>query len=153
MTWSTNAVTYLGGVISAHNIAQKDIGLRKQGAHLVDSRTSGSLNNTTSRPKSVSLLYGAECRRIVATDVNKLNVFHNSCLRKSCNIYWGNKFFHDDLYQETRCASIDLEVKKRRLRWLDHVLRMPQVRILKVALRWTPPGKKKRGRPKTTWRM
>ena len=75
MTWSTNAVTYLGGVISAHNIAQKDIGLRKQGAHLVDSRTSGSLNNTTSRPKSVSLLYGAGCRRIVATDVNKLNVF------------------------------------------------------------------------------
>ena len=25
-------------------------------------------------------------------------------------------------------------------------------RIPKVALRWTPPGKRKAGRPKTTWR-
>jgi hypothetical protein len=31
-------------------------------------------------------------------------------------------------------------------------MRMPQERIPKVALRWTPPGKRKRGRPKTTWR-
>ena len=25
-------------------------------------------------------------------------------------------------------------------------------RIPKTALRWTPPGKRKRGRPRTTWR-
>ena len=25
-------------------------------------------------------------------------------------------------------------------------------RIPKVALHWTPPGKRKRGRPRTTWR-
>ena len=74
------------------------LGLIKQGAHLVDSRTSGRLTNTTSRPKSVSttatlnvLMYGAECRRIVTTDVNKLNAFHNSCLRNICNIYWPKK--------------------------------------------------------------
>ena len=29
---------------------------------------------------------------------------------------------------------------------------MPQERIPKVALRWTPAGRRKRGRPKTTWR-
>ena len=28
---------------------------------------------------------------------------------------------------------------------------MDQARIPKVALRWTPPGKRKPGRPKTTW--
>ena len=32
------------------------------------------------------------------------------------------------------------------------VLRMSPERMLKVALRWTPAGKRKRGRPKTTWR-
>ena len=36
--------------------------------------------------------------------------------------------------------------------WLGHVLRMPQDSIPKVALRWTPTGKRNRGRPKTTWR-
>ena len=35
---------------------------------------------------------------------------------------------------------------------LGHVLRMPQDYIPKVALRWTPTGKRNRGRPKTTWR-
>ena len=45
-----------------------------------------------------------------------------------------------------------MEIKRRRLRWLGHVLRMDQARIPKVALRWTPPGKRKTGRPKTTWR-
>ena len=29
---------------------------------------------------------------------------------------------------------------------------MSSERISKVALRWTPAGKRKRGRPKTTWR-
>jgi len=29
---------------------------------------------------------------------------------------------------------------------------MSPERIPKVALRWTPAGKRKRGRPKTTWR-
>ena len=46
-----------------------------------------------------------------------------------------------------------MEIKCRRIRWLGHVLRMDQTRIPKVALRWTPPGKRKPGRPKTTWRQ
>ena len=29
---------------------------------------------------------------------------------------------------------------------------MPPERIPKVGLRWSPAGKRKRGRPKTTWR-
>jgi hypothetical protein len=44
------------------------------------------------------------------------------------------------------------EIRQRRLTWLGHVLRMDQNRIPKVALRWTPPGKRKSGRPKMTWR-
>ncbi len=42
--------------------------------------------------------------------------------------------------------------KCRWLRWLGHVLRMDQHSIPKVALRWTPPGKRRQGRPKITWR-
>ena len=51
------------------------------------------------------------------------------------------------------CNSAVLEIKRRRLRWLGHVLRMPGDNIPKVAQRWTPPGKRKRGRPKMTWRQ
>ena len=98
------------------------------------------------------LLYGSECWRIVKRNINKINAFHNSRLRRICNIFWPNKISNKDLYQKTGCTSIDLEINKRRLRWLGHVLRMSPERIAKVALRWTPAGKRKRGRPKTTWR-
>ena len=58
-----------------------------------------------------------------------------------------------ELYKKTGCNSAVLEIKRRRLRWLGHVLRMLKDSISKVALRWTPPGKRKRGRLKMTWRQ
>ena len=36
--------------------------------------------------------------------------------------------------------------------WIGHVLCKDVNSITKVAIHWTPEGKRKRGRPKTTWR-
>ena len=154
--------TYLGSVISTDNSAQKDIKARLSKARCAFSRLKNiwksknySLRTKVriynSNVKSV-LLYGSECWRIVKSDINKVNVFHNNCLRRICNIFWPNKISNSDLYQKTGCTSVEQEIKKRQLRWLGHVLRMSPERIPKVALRWTPAGKRKRGRPKTTWR-
>lgn len=97
-------------------------------------------------------MYGSECWRVVKEDMSKIEAFHNSCLRKICNIYWTNTISNTNLYIKTRSNTISQEIKIRRLRWLGHVFRMPCERIPKVALRWTPPGKRKRGRPRITWR-
>lgn len=43
-------------------------------------------------------------------------------------------------------------LRKYRWRWIGHVLRKPTNDITKVALRWTPGGKRSKGRPRTTWR-
>ena len=43
-------------------------------------------------------------------------------------------------------------ILRRRWRWIGHVIRREADSITKTALRWTPEGKRKRGRPKTTWR-
>ena len=102
--------------------------------------------------KSV-LLYGSECWRVTKTDMCRVESFHNRCLRRICRIFWPNTISNIDLYTETGSRSIVAEIKRRRLRWLGHVLRMDENRIPKIALRWTPPGKRKRGRPKTTWRQ
>ncbi|XP_068703948.1 uncharacterized protein [Montipora foliosa] len=136
---------------------QKDIKARCAFSRL---KTSGNLNSRALRLKCASttlnvksvLLYGSECWRTVKRDINKVSVFHNSCLRKICNIFWPNKICNNDLYKKTGRTGIDLEIKKRQLKWLGHVLRMPPERIPKVALRWTPAGKRKRRRPKTTSR-
>ena len=36
--------------------------------------------------------------------------------------------------------------------WLGHTLRKPNSNITRQALTWNPQGKRKRGRPKNTWR-
>ena len=40
---------------------------------------------------------------------------------------------------------------KRRWRWIGHVLRRDKDDNARIALYWTPEGKRKRGRPKITW--
>ena len=47
---------------------------------------------------------------------------------------------------------MSVEVRRRRWRFLGHVLRMPQQHHCVTALTWAPDGRRKVGRPKTTWR-
>ena len=84
--------------------------------------------------------------------MKKVQAFHNSCLRKINKIFWHNKISNKNLHLKCKSKNISTEIKQRRMRWLGHVMRMPQSRIPKTALQWTPPRKRKRGRPRTTWR-
>ena len=155
--------TYLGSLISTEdNGAQKNIKARLGKvlgafARLQSIWTSKQYSLKTkvrlynSSVKSV-LLCGSECWRAIKSDMSKLESFHNGCLRKICRIFWPNKISNRDLYRKTGCQSVVMEIKRSRIQWLGHVLRMGQARIPKVALHWTPPGKRKPGRPKTTWR-
>ena len=101
--------------------------------------------------KSV-LLYESECWRETKADMNKLSLFHNGCLRKISKIFWPVTISNNDLYKKTNSKDIVIEIRRHRMRWLGHVLRMPHNNIPKVALRWTPQGNRNRGRPKTMWR-
>ena len=44
------------------------------------------------------------------------------------------------------------EIRRRRWRWIGHVLRLPLTATARVALRWTPDDQRGRGRPNETWR-
>jgi len=81
--------------------------------------------------------------------MGRLATFHQNCLRK---IFWPINISNKDLLQNTNSTNIVDQIRERRMRWLGHVLRKPASDITKVALRWTPQGKRPRGRPKTTWR-
>jgi len=135
--------TYLGSLINKENgkarcAFAKLQHIRKSNIpnHQYTTKTKIRLYN--SNVKSI-LLYGSECWRVVKGDLAKINAFHNGCLRKICRIFWPNNISNVELYKKTSCNSA--------------VLRMPKDSIPKVALRWTPPGKRKRGRPKMTWRQ
>ena len=102
--------------------------------------------------KSV-LLYGAESWRVIKSYFNKLSSFHNTCLRKICKIFWPKTISNKELYKLTSQRDTRAEIKERRWKWIGHILRNDNNDIAKTALRWTPAeGKRKRGRPKETWR-
>ena len=99
-----------------------------------------------------TLLYGSESWRMTQKDMNKLSVFHLSCLRKICRIYWPQKVSNADVLSLTKQVPITSTITKRRWCWIGHTMRRERDNIARVALRWTPEGRRRRGRPKTTWR-
>ena len=101
--------------------------------------------------KSV-LLYGSECWCIIESDIKKVEVLHNSCLRKIDKMFWPNKISNRNLLKKSKCKNIVGKIKQRRIRRFVHMMIMAPNRILIVSLHWTPPSKRKRGRPRTTWR-
>ena len=43
------------------------------------------------------------------------------------------------------------DIKTKQLQWCGHVQRMEEGRLPKEVMKWHPPGRRKRGRPKLTW--
>ena len=89
----------------------------------------------------------------VTTMAHKLDVFNHRCLRKLLKISWRDHVTNDDVHQRSGQWKLSEIVKERRLKMLGHILRMPEERLPKTSLEWTPTGgKRERGRPVTTWR-
>ena len=59
---------------------------------------------------------------------------------------------NEELWERTRQQRIEVEIQRRRWRWIGHTLRKPRTNITRQAIHWNPQGKRKRGRPKSTWR-
>ena len=43
------------------------------------------------------------------------------------------------------------DIKTKQLQWYGHVQRMEEGRLPEEVMKWRPPGRRKRGRPKLTW--
>ena len=101
--------------------------------------------------KSV-LLYSSETRRITKHTVNKIQTFVNRCLRRIMNVKWSDKVSNNTMWTKTNELPVEIEIKRRKWRWIGHTLRKPTSSITRQALTWNPQGKRKRGRPRNTWR-
>ena len=85
-------------------------------------------------------------------DLHKLSVFHTKSLRKILQIFWPNRITNEELLMRCKQENMGTIILRRRWKWIGHILRMDAQNITRVALHWTPEGRRKRGRPKTTWR-
>ncbi|CAG9093714.1 unnamed protein product [Plutella xylostella] len=154
--------TYLGSVVAGDGGTDLDVSSRIdkakgafaclrsvwQSKHL-SRRVKLKIFNTN--VKSV-LLYGCETWKTTKTLTQKLQVFINRCLRQILKIFWPNTISNVDLWKRCHEDPVGLQIKRRKWSWIGHTLRRDQNHIPRQALDWNPQGKRKRGRPKQTWR-
>jgi len=43
------------------------------------------------------------------------------------------------------------DIKTKKIQWYGYFQRMEEGRIIKGVMKWSPPGRMKRGKPKLTW--
>ena len=101
--------------------------------------------------KSV-LLYRCETWLVTKEIQRKIQTFVNRCLRYILRIWWPNIISNKDLWKVTGQEDINLEIRKRKFRWICHTLRKEDGETPKAALLWNPQGNRKTGRPRNSWR-
>lgn len=80
------------------------------------------------------------------------SVFHTKSLRTILSIFWPNKISNDDLLRQCHQDIIGTILRRRRWKWIGHLIRRDRNSITRTALHWTPEGRRKRGRLKHTRR-
>ena len=153
---------YLGSVVCHDGDVRKEVGIRAGKAGAVFSKmkkvwNSGGISLKTklklfnATVMSV-LLYGSETWKGLKEIENKLRVFESNCLRKIMNIKWYEHVTEEEVRRRSGQQSVIQRWKTQRWRYYGHVLRMSEERLPKQVLSWTPEGRRRRGRPKDTWR-
>ena len=156
------AFTYLGSIIDKQGGTDADVRARigkARAAYLqlknlwcskvVSNHTKIRIFNSNVKPV---LMYGAETWRTTTSIIQKVQTFINGCLRRILQIRWPHTISNADLWQRTNQIPVEEEMRRRRWGWIGHTLRKPANNITRQALKWNPQGKRKRGRPRNTWR-
>ncbi|XP_071133150.1 uncharacterized protein [Mytilus edulis] len=113
---SVEDFTYLGGIISKDNGTGKDIKARLSkaratfaGLHIIwksnqySLRTKLRIYNNNVKPV---ILYGSETWRVLVSDLQKVDAFHTSCLRKINRIFWSNKISNKRILEKCNATVL-----------------------------------------------
>ncbi|KAI8503453.1 hypothetical protein Bbelb_184240 [Branchiostoma belcheri] len=154
--------TYLGSTMTAEGDTDTDISARIGKAASVFRRmnpvwNSGKISRVlkTKLLQSVVIptaLYACETWKITTRMRNKLDAFQQRCLCKILHITYRDRITNEEVYHRTGTKPLSTTITERRMRYAGHVLRMTSDRHAKTSVFWKPEGKRKRGRPKLTWR-
>ena len=157
-----DSFVYLGSVIDSQGGTDRDITARIGKARaafvmLKNIWASKSISHWTklrifnSNVKSV-LLYGCETWRNTKILQQKIQTFFNNCLRRIYNIRWPEKIRNEDLWERAGQEPVAQQILRRKWGWIGHTLRKPTSSTTRQSLTWNPQGKRKRGRPRNSWR-
>ena len=122
--------------------------------HILESRrisTKLKIKTIDSYIKSI-FLYNSEIWTLTQKVEESIDIFQRTLLRRILGIYWQDKVTNEELYERANTNKWSKDIKKRRLKWLGHLLRLPEDTPARQALQEAfSPVNRPRGRPKTTW--
>jgi hypothetical protein len=102
--------------------------------------------------KSV-LIYGAETWSLYEDDSRRTNAAEMDALRRSARICKLDRKTKEYIREKMAAQDTILDdINRKQLIWYGHVERMDPTRLPKIMINWKPEGRKKRGRPRRTWR-
>ena len=78
---------------------------------------------------------------------NKTDVFQSRCLRRIDVERTTDK----EVLQLAEIGNLSGDVRRRTWKFIGHIMKKDPIIDCKTALSCTPEGRRKRGRPKTTW--
>lgn len=153
---------YLGSMVTTEGGTIEDIGNRinkAKGAFAMlrpiwksrELNTNTKLRIFNTNVKSV-LLYGCETWKTNKQLISRLQTFVNRSLRNILRIWWPQVISNEELWRRTHQTPIDIEMRRRKWKWIGHTLRRDGDNIARQALEWNPQGSRRRGRPRNTWR-
>ena len=83
-----------------------------------------------------------------------MDLFDNKCLRRILQIQWQDHASTEELLlRKSRCETYEKEVKQGRWKMIGHTLKQEQNSHCNIVMTWAPEGKRRRARPKSTWRQ
>ena len=96
--------------------------------------------------------YGCECWSTTKDDIQRLEVFHQRCIRRILRIRWFYFISNEEVLARAKIRSLQSYISEKRLRWFGHLTRMPPERLSSYILDWTPKhGSRSVGMPRRTW--
>ena len=154
--------TYLGTIISSDGTIDRDLSARIQKASGAYNQLSNIWKNRNIQTNTkiriyasavlTILLYGSEVWNTTQKQIHRFEVFHQRCLRRILRVKWFHRISNEEVLERARINPVARYISANRLRWFGHVLRMPDTRLPRYLLDWTPAhGKRSRGRPRKTW--
>jgi hypothetical protein len=68
-------------------------------------------------------------------------------------IRWPERITNEELWRRAKQEPVNMQIRQKKWGWTRHTLRKPPSNTTCQALTWNPQDKRKRRRPRNTWRQ
>ncbi len=97
-------------------------------------------------------LYNSEIWTLTKNLENTINTFQRRQLRNILGIHWPKTISNEELYTRTKTKPWNTTVRRRRLNWIGHMMRLhPDTPARQALTEYLRTVKHPKGRPTHTW--